>query len=178
MIEEELNLTLIGMPGSGKTTVGKCVAECWGYDLLDTDRLIEEREKKTLEELIDRYGLQRFVQIEAGHIRSIAVTKTVIATGGSVVYDENAMKHLQKISTVIYLDVPLAELEQRVGDLKIRGVVIASGMSVADLWHERDPLYRKYAELIVISTGTDPKRSAEEVMKRLGSRQQAAGRKQ
>jgi shikimate kinase len=171
MHTQKSNVTLIGMPGSGKTTVGKYLAERWGCDLLDTDRLIETREKKTLEELIERYGLERFVQIEASHIRSIAVTKTVIASGGSVVYDAEAMKHLREISTIIYLDVPLAELEHRVGDLKIRGVVIAYGMNVADLWQERDPLYRKYADVIVTSTGNDPKSSAEEVMKRLGSLQ-------
>lgn len=171
MIKEKSNVTLIGMPGSGKTTVGQHLARYWGFDLLDTDRLIEVWEKKTLEELINCYGLQRFVQIEASHIRSIVVTNTVIATGGSVVYDEEAMKHLGHISTVVYLDVPLGELEQRVGDLKIRGVVIASGMSVADLWRERDPLYRKYADVMVTSTGNDPKSSAEEVMKRIGSKE-------
>jgi shikimate kinase len=171
MPDKKSNTTLIGMPGSGKTTVGQHLARHWGWDLLDTDWLIEQREGKRLEELIEEFGQQRFVQIEAQHVSSIAVQKTIIATGGSVVYVDSAMKHLQQISTVIYLDVPLAELEQRVGDLKIRGVVIASGMSVADLWRERDPLYRKYADVIVITTGSDPQHSAEEVIKTVGSMQ-------
>ncbi len=128
------NVTLIGMPGSGKTTIGQYLARHWGWTFLDTDHFIEQSEGKRLEEIIDVVGFDEFLQIEARYVQKVAGSKQVISTGGSVIYVDVAMQHLRSISTVVYLDVPVAELEQRAGDLKARGVVIAPGKTMTDLW--------------------------------------------
>lgn len=159
------NLTLIGMPGSGKTTVGRIVAAAWGWHLLDTDQLIESGEGKRLEELIAAHGMPGFLAIEARHIRTIHAHQTVIATGGSVVYDDLAMNHLAALGSIVYLDVPLNDLTRRLGDLAARGVVIAPGMTLADLWAERHPLYLKYAHHTVAVAGDDPRESADAVLR-------------
>jgi shikimate kinase len=147
------NLTLIGMPGSGKSTVGRLLAKRFSLTFLDTDTLIETSEGKRLEEIIQQHGLQGFLVIEARYLRELHCDRTLIAPGGSAVYDDQAMEHLRQLGPVVYLDVPLAEIEARVGDLQKRGVVIAPGRTVADL----------YAHVRVPCTGDDPVRTAEEV---------------
>ena len=159
------NVTLIGMPGSGKTTISQYLARHWGWTFFDTDHFIERSEGKRLEEIIDVVGFEAFLQIEAGYVQKVTGTKQVISTGGSVIYVDAAMQYLRSISTVVYLDVPAIELEQRAGDLKVRGVVIAPGKTMTDLWRERHPLYVKYAHLSVICHGDEPGRSGEEVVR-------------
>jgi len=158
------NVTLIGMPGSGKTTVGQHLARHWGWTFFDTDHFIERGEGKTLEQIIDEQGHAAFLKVEASYIGRVAGQRQVISTGGSVVYDDTAMRHLLGLSTVVYLDVPLPELERRLGSLKARGVVIAPGMNVADLWRERHPLYQRYADVDVACTGDDAEASGREVI--------------
>jgi shikimate kinase len=133
---KRLNVTLIGMPGSGKTTVGQHLARHWGWTFFDTDHFIERGEGKTLEQIIDEHGHAAFLQVEASYIGRVAGQGQVISTGGSVVYNTAAMHHLLGLSTVVYLNVPLTELERRLGNLKARGVVIAPGMTIADLWRD------------------------------------------
>lgn len=157
------NLTLIGMPGSGKSTVGKLLAAHYGLTFLDTDALIEGCEGQRLEQLIEQHGLQGFLAIEARYLRELSCEWTLIAPGGSAVYDEAAMHNLRNLGAVVYLEVPLAEIEGRVGDLQKRGVVIAPGKTVADLYEERHPLYVKYAHHRILSIGDDPERSARQV---------------
>jgi shikimate kinase len=157
------NLTLIGMPGSGKSTVGRLLAERYRLTFLDTDALIESGEGCRLEELIVQHGLKGFLAIEARYLRNLQCEKTLIAPGGSAVYDEQAMSNLRRLGPVAYLDVPLAEIETRVGDLQKRGVVIAPGKTVMDLYHERHPLYVRHADLRIPCTGDDPERTALDV---------------
>jgi shikimate kinase len=161
---KQQNVTLIGMPGSGKTTVGRRLAEHWGWTFFDTDHFIEEGEGKTLEQIIDVIGHAAFLKIEAAYVCRVAGEGLVISTGGSVVYEEAAMQHLHKMSTVVYLNVPQSELETRLGNLKARGVVIAPGMTVASLWNERHPLYERYADVNVRCSGDDPELSAKLVI--------------
>jgi shikimate kinase len=161
------NVTLIGMPGSGKTTVGQHLARHWGYTFFDTDHFIEAGEGKRLEQIIDAVGFDEFLQIEASYVQRVTATKQIISTGGSVIYVDAAMQYLRQISTVVYLNVPLNDLEARLGDLKARGVVIAPGRTVADLWRERHPLYLKYAHLTVTCTGDNPEQSGREVVERV-----------
>jgi shikimate kinase len=159
------NVTLVGMPGSGKTTIGQHLAWHWGWTFFDIDHFIERSEGKRLEEIIDVVGFDEFLQIEARYVQKVSGTRQVISTGGSVVYVDAAMQYLRCISTVVYLDVPVAELEQRAGDLKARGVVIAPGKTMTDLWRERHPLYLKYAHLSVVCQGDEPGRSGEAVVR-------------
>ena len=153
------NVTLIGMPGSGKTTIGQYLARHWGWTFIDTDDLIEAGEGKRLEKIIEVVGFKRFVEIEGQYVQRVGGARQIISTGGSVIYVDAAMQHLRSISTVVYLDTPVAELEQRAGDLKARGVVIAPGMTMMDLWRERHPLYVMYAHLSVPCEGEEPEKS-------------------
>jgi len=139
------NLVLIGMPGAGKSTVGVVLAKMLGYSFLDSDLLIQQKEGRLLQQIIDEDGMERFIEIENEVNRSIVVSRTVIATGGSVVYGEEAMEHLRNIGKVIYIDLPETEIEKRVGNLATRGVALRKGHTLADLYLERVPLYQKYA---------------------------------
>lgn len=143
------NIVLIGMPGVGKSTVGVVLAKTLGYTFLDSDLLIQEREGMLLHEIISKYGLERFNQIECEVNSSIEAEDTVIATGGSVIYGTEAMMHLKSIGTIVYLKLPYEELEERLGDLNQRGVSIRPGETLEMLYEERIPLYERYADVTV-----------------------------
>ena len=143
------NIVLIGMPGVGKSTAGVILAKELGYQFLDADLLIQKRENRLLKEIIEQEGVDGFIEIENQVNASIEADRTVVATGGSVVYGEEAMAHLKKIATVIYLRLSYEELEKRLGNLKNRGVVLREGQTLKDLYEERIKLYEKYADLIV-----------------------------
>lgn len=143
------NIILIGMPGAGKSTVGVVLAKNLGYSFLDSDLLIQEKEHMILHDIIEKYGLEGFNQIENEVNSSIQAKKTVIATGGSVIYGREAMMHLKSIGTVIYLKLPYQELKCRLGDLNQRGVSIRQGQTLAELYNERIPLYEKYADITI-----------------------------
>ena len=137
------------MPGAGKSTVGVVLAKILGYHFLDSDLEIQEQTGKLLHELITEHGDEGFLEIENQVNAGLAVDKTVIATGGSAVFGEDAMKHLQEISTVVYLRLPYKSLKKRLGDLKKRGVVLKPGQTLKDLVDYRTPYYEKYADLII-----------------------------
>lgn len=143
------NVILIGMPGVGKSTIGVILAKKLGYEFVDSDLLIQSREKRLLKEIIEDEGLDGFLEIEADVNASVDIENVVLATGGSVVYKERAMKHLKEIGTVVYLKVSYEELQKRLGNLKDRGVALKEGQTLKDLCDERCPLYEKYADIIV-----------------------------
>ncbi len=143
------NITLIGMPGAGKSTVGVVLAKVLGYRFLDSDLAIQEQTKKKLHELISFYGEKGFLEIENQVNAAISVSNTVIATGGSAVFGEEAMRHLQEISTVVYLKLSYESLKERLGDLHERGVVMEQGQTLSDLMDIRCPLYEKYAHITI-----------------------------
>jgi len=143
------NITLIGMPGAGKSTVGVVLAKMAGYHFLDSDLVIQEQTGKLLHELIEQYGRKGFLELEGKINTSLNVENTVIATGGSVVYEEDAMQHLSKISKIVYIKLSYEELKQRLGSLSQRGVVLKEGETLKELYEERAALYEKYAEINV-----------------------------
>ena len=143
------NITLIGMPGAGKSTLGVVLAKILGYEFLDSDLLIQKEEKRRLYQIIDEEGEEGFKTIENRVNASIDTENTVIATGGSVVYCSEAMEHLKSIGKVVYLSLSLESLEKRLGNLLKRGVAIRNGSTLKDLYDERVPLYEKYADIIV-----------------------------
>lgn len=149
------NVVLIGMPGSGKSTVGRPLANRLGYAFLDTDHVIEAGEDKPLGDVLAGQGIDGFIDLESRYICGLHCERTVISTGGSVVYCDAAMQHLKDLGPVLFLDVPLRVLEARLADLAGRGVVIEPGQSVAELERERRPYYERYAD-VVIQCGDEP----------------------
>lgn len=143
------NVVLIGMPGAGKSTLGVLLARTSGRDFLDTDVYIQAREGRTLEQILLEEGSDAFRRLEEQAVLTLTCRNTVIATGGSVVYGERAMKHLRAGGTVVYLHADLDILARRVEDFVRRGVVMAPGQSLESLLAERDPLYRRYADIII-----------------------------
>ena len=143
------NIVLIGMPGSGKSTAGVLLAKVLGYDFVDTDLLIQLRESRTLEELLGERGIDGFLDIEGEVCGSLTAERTVIATGGSVIYRETAMRHLSEQGLVVYLQVELDELTARLNDLAGRGVALREGQTLAELYAERIVLYERWAEVTV-----------------------------
>lgn len=148
---EKDNIVLIGMPGAGKSTLGIVLAKILNYDFIDADLVIQNQCDRTLQKLIDACGPEGFIQVENEILRELEASKSIIATGGSAVYSDEAMKHLAEIGTVVYLQISFDELVSRLHDLQERGVVLKGGigMSLRELYDERRPLYEQYAEITV-----------------------------
>lgn len=142
------NVTLIGMPGSGKSTMGVRLAERLGFNFIDSDLLIIEQQGRRLQDIIDSEGIEAFLKIEEEVNAAIDVENTVIATGGSVIYGPKAMEHLREISKVVYLRYSCETIAERLGDFTQRGVTLPEGWTLQDLYNERDPLYEKYAHVV------------------------------
>ncbi len=149
------NIILIGMPGAGKSTVGVVLAKKIGFKFIDSDLVIQEKYGKLLHELIEENGVEGFWKIENDVNASLDAHKSVIATGGSVIYGQGAMEHLQELGKVVYLKLPLEEVAERLGDLNARGVTLMPGQSLSDLFEERTPLYEKYAHLVIECSGKE-----------------------
>ena len=130
------NITLIGMPGVGKSTIGVVLAKVLGYQFLDSDLLIQKQEHRRLWQIIEEEGYEGFQNVENRVNASIEAENTVIATGGSVVYCEEAMKHLKSVGTVVYLKLSLNSLAKRLGNLKGRGVLLREGQTLESLYEE------------------------------------------
>lgn len=143
------NIILIGMPGCGKSTIGVVLAKKLGYRFVDSDLLIQEQYGMTLERLIEQYGDKGFIDIENDVNKSIDISRSVIATGGSAVYGEEAMEHFKQMGTVIYIDIPTKEICERIGSLKERGVVSNGKTTIEEIFEDRKRLYRKYADITV-----------------------------
>ncbi|MGF1451523.1 MAG: shikimate kinase [Opitutales bacterium] len=155
-MDPSANVALVGMPGVGKSTVGVLLAKRLRLQFVDTDLLIQAGEGKSLRELIDVHGPAGFSAIEGRYVAALEVKGHVIATGGSVVYQQDAMAGLRARATVIYLQTSAAELVRRVGDLSARGIVMKPGQTLQDLCEERHPLYQRHAHLVVDVQGLAP----------------------
>lgn len=149
------NIVLIGMPAAGKSTVGVILAKLLGYNYIDTDILLALEHKRPLSQIIAEEGYERFIEYEGRIGESLKCERTVIATGGSMVFSENAMKALSENGIVIWLDAPVEELEKRmVGTLRDRGVASPVKMTVREIYEVREPLYKKYSELRLSCIGS------------------------
>ena len=157
------NIILIGMPGSGKTTLGTELAEIIGYGYIDSDSVIVAREGKRLNEIIAEVGREAFLDIEAKVNSELCADRCVIATGGSVIYRDYAMQKLKELGTIVYLQLDYEIIERRLGDLKKRGVALKEGFTLKDLYKERIPLYEKYADIIVKLDGKTVMQSVDAI---------------
>ena len=165
------NVVLIGMPGAGKSTLGVVLAKIMRYEFLDADLVIQSHCDRTLQKIIDACGPEGFIEVENQVLSDLQAEHSIIATGGSAVYSEQAMKHLSQIGTVVYLEITYEELERRLGDLRQRGVVMKGGrlMTLRDLYDERRPLYERYAEITVDVNGLQINDAARKVAAALGA---------
>ena len=143
------NIILIGMPGAGKSTVGVVLAKSLGYNFIDSDLVIQAETGKRLFEIIEEEGIDGFLAVENRINAKLQTHHAVIATGGSVIYGEEAMEHLKSIGKVVYLKVSYESLRKRLGDLLKRGVAIRNGSTLLDLYNERVPMYERYADITV-----------------------------
>ena len=143
------NLVLIGMPGSGKSTVGVILAKKTSRDFVDTDLLIQRSQQRTLQDIVDHDGYGALRNIEERVLLELGVYNHVIATGGSAVYSDHAMAHLKSDGLVIFLDVDLATLESRIPDFSTRGLAKRPEQSFPELFDERSGLYVKYADITI-----------------------------
>lgn len=157
------NIVLIGMPGAGKSTVGVVLAKVTGHKFIDSDLVIQENTGKLLHELITEYGMNGFLEIENQTNAGLNTSKSVIATGGSVIYGEEAMEHLKEIGLVVYLKLTLDSIAERLGDLKQRGVALKEGWGLKELYEERVPLYEKYADFIIDCENKSIREITEEI---------------
>ncbi len=157
------NITLIGMPASGKSTVGVLLAKRLGYSFVDVDIVIQEQEGRLLKEIIAKEGQEGFLAVENRINAGLSVRHSVIAPGGSVIYGKEAMEHLKKISTVVYLKLSYESVEERLGNLEDRGVVLKDGMTLRDLYEERVPYYEKYADITIDENGLDAGKTVDKL---------------
>jgi len=157
-------VVLIGMPGVGKSTVGVILAKILGYKFIDTDLVIQEHEKKLLKDIISGEGIDGFIAKENEIISKLKAEKAVIATGGSVIYGEYAMKNLSELGKIFYLKLDYRKLKYRLGNIKNRGVVIKNGQKLSDLYNERCPVYEKYADVIIDENGRNIEKTVEKIL--------------
>lgn len=156
------NITLIGMPGAGKSTLGVVLAKKLGFRFCDTDLIIQEGTDKLLSELIAERGIEGFIELENELVAGLQCEHHIIATGGSVVYGEDAMNSLRSLGRIVFIDIGLDELRTRLRrDLMERGVVIRQGSTLEDLYTERHPLYERYADIVVNTDGLSTLESIE-----------------
>ena len=150
-----MTITLIGMPGAGKSMMGIELAKALGYMWIDGDRAIEERTGRKLQNIINEDGLESFRMLEEETLLSLSNANTVVSTGGSAVYYEKAMMNFKAHGKVVYLYVGIDEIIRRLGDYSKRGIVLTPGTTIADLYNERAPLYAKYADLTIDCNGNE-----------------------
>lgn len=158
------SLILIGMPGAGKSTLGLLLAKHLAKDFVDTDLLIQLEHRKTLQDILHQQGYMALREQEEKVLLNAHYPNHVIATGGSAVYSPQAMQHLKQFGPIIFLDVTIGELEQRINDMNSRGIARAPQQTFADVYAERRPLYLRYADIVIDCTGKNLEQLVEEVI--------------
>jgi shikimate kinase len=158
------NISLIGMPGAGKSTVGIILAKNLSFGFIDTDILIQINHQKPLQQILNETGHLNLRAIEEKEVLKLNIENHVIATGGSIVYSENAMTHLLRVSKVIFLEANYQEIKRRIHNFNTRGIAKSKGQTFRELFEERQPLYRKYAEITVDCNNLDQEEVAMEII--------------
>ena len=148
------NIVLIGMAASGKSTTGVVLAKTINKKFFDTDLYIQQRTGKTLQDILNQDGIEVFKEIEEDILKNVDAENCVISTGGSAVYYPEAMKALSEKGIIVYLNVPLEVIEERLSNIKTRGVILKKGETIADLYYYRKPMYEEYADIVIDAGST------------------------
>ena len=168
LLRDEWCISLIGMAGAGKTTIGKLAASALGWAFADSDHIIESAYAAPLQKISDALGKDAFIDMEAEIVGGLRLSRTVLATGGSVVYRASAMEHLRTMGPVVYLKAHIGVILERIARNPERGLAIAPGQTVEDLFREREALYERYATVTVDTTGLSPEECARRVISAAG----------
>ena len=137
------------MPGSGKSTLGRQLAEYLGFSFIDTDLLIETRQGKKLQAIVDQQGYLTLREVESQELQQLQLDHSVVATGGSAVYSNKAMKHLQKQGIVVYLKVDFEEIIKRIDNENCRGIARPADQGLQSVYAERTSLYEQFADVTI-----------------------------
>ncbi len=162
------NLTLIGMPGCGKSTIGVVLAKTLGYEFVDVDLVIQKQQGALLQELLDAHGTEAFLDMERSAVLSVRCVHTVIAPGGSCVLREDAMAHLKALGKIVYLKLSLPAVTRRISNLADRGIAFAPGQTLADVYAQRTPLYERWADVTIDADGQNVPQTLQAVRDALG----------
>ncbi|NCC88250.1 MAG: shikimate kinase [Clostridia bacterium] len=158
------NIILIGMPASGKSTIGVVLAKTLGMSFVDTDLIIQSNQGKLLQNIIDDDGLETFLEIEQQAITELYCDNTVVATGGSAVLRKNAMEHLKSLGKIIYLYVECDVLEKRLDNIATRGIACKKGESACDIFKVRKPFYEEYADITIQTIDSSVEKTVEQIL--------------
>ena len=158
------NIILIGMPACGKSVTGVILAKSLKMNFIDVDLLIQDRAGKSLQDIINADGIETFKSIEEEVLNAINVKNTVIATGGSAVYYDSAMRHLKENGMVVYIEASLATIKKRLKNIRTRGVAMEKGQTIDSLYEMRVPLYEKYADCTVRSHRYRAENTVEDII--------------
>lgn len=175
MTAQHNNIVLIGMPGSGKSTVGVILAKMTSRDFVDTDVLIQTHEGRSLQDIVDTEGHLVLRQIEERILLDLQCREHVVATGGSAAYSHRAMEHLKRRGVVVFLDADLPTLRARVRDFSKRGLAKRPEQTFEDLFHERFVLYTRYADLTITCAGLTQEEVCAEIIDALERRECGKG---
>lgn len=165
---DHVNISLIGMPGVGKSTVGVLLAKALSWSFLDTDLMIQVAVERRVRDVVYTEGIERFVRIEQRYVLALDRREHVIAAGGSVVCGPAAMEHLKSLGAIVHLDLPLPVLERRLAELDGQGIVIAPGQTLHGIYQQRRPLYQRYAGVTIDCADRTQEQIVEEIIARLG----------
>jgi len=158
------NMILIGMPGAGKSTIGVVLAKSLGMKFVDSDLVIQEGEQRLLQDIINTDGMEVFLDCEEEAVLTLQCAKSIIATGGSVIYRKDAMDHLGTLGKVIYLDVSYEEIERRVNNITTRGIAIREGATLRDIYDERTAYYQRYKDITIDCDGKTVEDIVDEIV--------------
>lgn len=161
------NIVLIGMPASGKSTIGVVLAKTLGIGFEDTDLVIQQREHRLLQEIIDSDGLKKFLDAEENAILSLNCENCVISTGGSAVLRQGAMNHLKENGIVIFVDVPIEIIKKRLSNITTRGIAAGKSQSIDEIFNERLPYYQKYADFTLLNDSDSVETAVEKIISQI-----------
>ncbi|NMC27726.1 MAG: shikimate kinase [Syntrophomonadaceae bacterium] len=171
-----MNIVLVGMPGAGKSTMGVLLAKALGMDFVDTDILIQQHEGRLLQDIINEDGIEKFLTVEEQAVAQLQLENCVIATGGSIIYSEKAMHNLRQGGKIFYLDVPYAQIEQRLKNIATRGIVMQKGKSLREIYNERVPLYIRYSDEIIACADQRIEDCVREMVRRIMNKVSSSNR--